>query len=243
MFQGPSYERAQNLPLPPLEYKRGNATGLKYKRGEPNHGMNETLYNRTRKIGLHPTHVAEVGVHYPETSNVLLFIEEGCRADLFEPDPLCVERIREKFADNANVTIHPYAIYHTRTTLGLYRANSSTFVKDLTSSPALVNDRYQPNEKDLFEAEARTFGELDDGTIDLLSVDTEGCEWYVIQTMKSRPAVISLETHGKRYKHPHIKLIEEWMRENNYRVWYRDKSDTVYVRREVLPGFWDRMRG
>ena len=44
--------------------------------------------------------------------------------------------------------------------------------------------------------------------IDLLSVDTEGCEWFVLQTLRSRPAVISIETHGGLYLNPHRDEIE-----------------------------------
>jgi FkbM family methyltransferase len=202
--------------------------------------MNDTLYRKVRKLKFTPQHVAEIGVYFPETSNILLFIEDGCRADLFEPDPVSIGKIRERFGDYPNVTLHPFAIYYEKRTIALYRTNSSTFVQGLKASPALINDRYQPNESDLFHAEARTFDEFDDGTIDLLSIDTEGCEWYAIQTMTSRPKVISLETHGKRYRNPFIGEIGKWMQENRYRVWYRDKSDTVYVREDVDTGFLSR---
>jgi FkbM family methyltransferase len=202
--------------------------------------MNETLYRKVKKLGFTPKHVAEVGVWMPESSNVLMFIEDGCRTDLFEPDPLCIEKIEARFSGYSNVHVHPNAIYHENTTLGLYRTNSSTFAQGLQASPALINDRYQPREEDLFHAEARKFSEFDDGTIDLLSIDTEGCEWYVIQTMVSRPMVISLETHGKKYRNPFAGEIQQWMNDNGYRVWYRDKSDTVYVRKELDVGFFSR---
>lgn len=101
-------------------------------------------------------------------------------------------------------------------------------------SPALVNDRYQPKAEDLFYAEAHVFSDFDDGSIDLLSIDTEGCEWYVLMHMKSRPLVISLETHGKRYRNQYITEIQQWMKDNGYRKWYRDKSDTVYVLPQIV---------
>jgi FkbM family methyltransferase len=166
----------------------------------------------------------------PESSNVLRFIEAGCRVDLVEPDPDCVARLREHFADNPNVTVHAKAIYSDARRLTLYRARSSTFAAVLPSSPALVNDRYTPEPDDAFEVDAVPFDAIDDGTIDLLSVDTEGCEWPVLQRLVSRPAVMSIETHGKRYRNPFMREIEHWTRANGYRVWYRDKSDTVYVR-------------
>ncbi|HET9135715.1 MAG TPA: hypothetical protein VFO76_03690, partial [Candidatus Kapabacteria bacterium] len=65
---------------------------------------------------------------------------------------------------------------------------------------------------------------------------TEGCEWYVIETMNSRPDIISLETHGKQYKNPFTKEISDWMNHNKYKIWYRDKSDTVYIKTSIRVG-------
>jgi FkbM family methyltransferase len=202
--------------------------------------MNDTLFRKVQKLDFKPRHVAEVGVYLPETSNILGFIEAGCRADLVEPDPQSLEKIVERFSGYPNVTVHPVAIFNERRTLQLYRTNASTFVKGLPASPALVNDRYQPVESDLFAAEALPFSDIDDGTIDLLSIDTEGCEWYVISTMASRPAIISLETHGKRYTNPFRAEIDNWMKEKGYRRWYSDTSDTVFIGGGIRPGFLSR---
>ncbi len=200
--------------------------------------MNERLYKSTKRLGLAISHVAEVGVYHPETSNILGYIRDGVPADLFEPDPDSISRIHEAFGKYAHVKVHPFAIYKENTTLKLYRAGASTFAADLPSSPALANDSYQPSADDAFEAEARRFDEFDDGTIDLLSIDTEGCEWYVLMHLKSRPLVISAEMGWKKYQNPFLKEIKEWMQSNGYRVWYSDKSDTVYVHQRIRIGFW-----
>ncbi len=203
--------------------------------------MNEKFYRKVTRLGIEPQHVAEVGVYFPETSNILGFIEDGVRADLFEADPLCGEKIRARFDGYDNVRIYPYAIYHKRTTLGLYRAAASTFVRDVPSSPALANDGYQPREQDLFHVEARLFSDFDEGSIDVLSIDVEGCEWYVIQHLVSRPKVISLEMGGKkRYINPHAREISEWMDENGYVIWYKDKPDVVFIKKELRPNFLGR---
>lgn len=202
--------------------------------------MNETLFKKVRRLNFQPRRVAEVGVYFPETSNILLFIEQGCKADLFEADPVCVEKIEARFGTYDNVSIYPYAIFNQRTTLGFYRYGASTFMKDLEVSPALVNDNYQPDRADLFYVESKLFSDFDDGTIDLISIDVEGGEWFVLETMVSRPTVISLETHGRRYTNPHLDKIEQWMKENRYKLWYREKSDTVYIKENVKTGFFSR---
>ncbi len=179
-------------------------------------------------------------MYYPETSNVLGFIEEGVKTELFEPDPLCVERIKERFGTYGNVVVHPVAIVDNPGPVELYRVRASTFLKGLSASPALVNDKYVPDDNDKFAAEGRVFREFDDGTIDVLSIDTEGCEWFVLKHLISRPAAISVETSGKRYRNPYMSEIREWMNSNGYRKWYREGSDTVYVRSDVKVPFLSR---
>lgn len=199
------------------------------------------FYNKVKKLGLRISHVAEVGVWHPRASNVLDFIANGCRADLFEADPMIVRELEEYFKGKKNVKIFPYAIYDRRGKIGLYRLSASTFIKELDQSPALINDKYKPNEADLFFVEARLLSDFDDGSIDLLSIDTEGSEWQVIQHLKSRPLVISIETHGQRYRNPFRKEITQWMKDNNYKKWYWTRSDSVYIIDRVKIGFFDKI--
>ena len=116
----------------------------------------------------------------------------------------------------------------------LAQREASTFVSQLEASPAIVNDGYVLQEADEFTVEAVTFDRIDDGTIDLLSVDTEGSEWFVLKHMTSRPKVISIETHGAGYLNPNIAEIEGWMRRNGYQPFFKDKSDTVYVQPDTI---------
>ncbi len=192
------------------------------------------LFRKVTALSLPIGKVCEVGVYLPETSNVIDFIEAGHVAMLVEPEPRSIRAIEERFVGYDNVTLHPVAIYKHNGSLTLSQADSSTFVTDLPSSPALVNDRYSVDANNTIEVECRIFADLDDGHIDLLSIDTEGSEWYVLMTLVSRPKVISVETHGKYYVNPFLKEIEDWMSDYGYVVWYRDKSDTVYVRGGIV---------
>ncbi|MDP4290084.1 MAG: FkbM family methyltransferase [Bacteroidota bacterium] len=193
-------------------------------------GANEQLYKHCKSKGLHFNHVCEVGVYLPETSNILEFTLEGVRTTLVEPDPKSVKAIHQYFRNNKNISLFPYAVFDYNGLIELSKRESSTFVTCLKSSPALVNDSYIKNKRDNFQVECKTFDKIDDGTIDLLSIDTEGCEWYVIKNIRSRPKVISIETHGKSYVNSFINEIKEWVEANDYVIWYKDKSDSVYIR-------------
>ncbi len=215
---------------------------------------NITLFRKCNQKKYAPAHVAEVGVYLPETSNIASYIRQGIRSMLIEPDLQTVEKIKSYFKEAGNLTIHPLAVYDYTGTLVLVNRDSSTFAADLKGSPALINDKYTIQPEDKFEVPCTTFDTLDDGSIDLLSIDIEGGEWYVLKHLKSRPDVISVETHGKKYINPFIQEILDWMEKNNYQVWYKDGSDTVFVKEgtfEVTPkeksqlfwtNFWLKLR-
>ncbi len=195
-------------------------------------GTEKTLYKKFLSKKINVGHVCEVGVWLPEMSNILDFIvRERVRTTLVEPDPGCIAAIRKYFQDYDNVGLLPYAAYDRHGQLELVQRNASTFVSALPYSPAQVNDDYQIRKEDTFTVECRRFDELDDGSIDLLSVDTEGSEWYVIRYLKSRPLIISVEMHGKSYLNPFYNEIAAWMQAQGYKTWFMDKTDIVYYKK------------
>lgn len=196
------------------------------------------IFKKLQKKGFKATHVAEIGVWHPETSNIYDYIKRGVRCTLVEPDPKSIKLIRTHFSKQDNITLHPIAVYDFNGKIELSQRAASTFVSALTASPALVNDQYQVDPADSFEVEAKTFDKIDEGDIDLLSVDIEGSEWFVIKHMRSRPAVISLETHGAIYLNPHLSKILAWMKKNGYAVWYKDNSDTIFVNPQHIKLHW-----
>jgi FkbM family methyltransferase len=195
-----------------------------------NNQSNKVIYRKCKARNLSFQHVCEVGVYLPQTSNILDYINDNVRTTLVEPDPKNIKAIESFFKGRTNIKLFPFAVFNYNGTLELVQREASTYVGSLAASPALVNDHYIPNEKDKFTVECRKFDEIDDGTIDLLSVDTEGCEWYVMMNLKSCPKVISIETHGKSYINPFYNEISIWVRQNNYVAWYKDNSDTVFVK-------------
>jgi FkbM family methyltransferase len=194
----------------------------------------KTIYAKLKKKNLSFSHVCEVGVYMPETSNVLDFIEDGISTSLVDADPVIVEKIKSVFAGFKNITIYPVAVWDFNGTIKLSKAAASSFVSDLKDSPALTNDKYKVSEENTVEVESKVFSEIDNGSIDLLSIDIEGSEWFVIKHLKSRPKIISIETHGKFYVNPYMSEICNWIAVNNYTQWYKDGSDTVFVRKDVF---------
>jgi FkbM family methyltransferase len=190
----------------------------------------EILFTKLKQKNIQFKHVAEVGVYLPETSNIGAFAKEGIKSTFVEPDPYSLKKAKEYFLGMNNVTIYPVAVFDKSGSVELVQQKASTYLKVLDSSPAIINDEYTLDEEDTFTVDAVKFNEIDDGSIDLLSIDIEGGEWFVIKHMVSRPLVLSIETHGAMYINPYIDEIEKWMSENEYIIWYMDGSDTVYVK-------------
>ncbi|MEO6949109.1 MAG: FkbM family methyltransferase [Ginsengibacter sp.] len=206
-----------------------------------NNRLQKKIYRNLKGKNITFNHVCEVGVYLPETSNIVDFIKNGIRATLVEADPVTVEKIKAYFS-GYDIEIFPVAIWDYNGTIKLSKAAASTFVTELKGSPAIINDHYKVNEENTFEVPCKVFSDIDDGHIDLLSIDIEGGEWYVLKHLKSRPAIISVETHGKYYSNPFITEITTWMKEEHYVIWYKDRSDTVFVREDVfLPGINDKI--
>jgi len=198
-----------------------------------NNGANK-LYRKIKDENLNLNYLCEVGVFIPEESNILGFIRDGVETLLVEADPIYAENLRQYFPKNTNVNIIEAAVFDYNGTVDLYRRESSTFIGAVESSPALVNDRYELSDDDKFTAKSIIFSEIDNGNIDLISIDIEGAEWFVLKYMKSRPKVISIETHGKYYINPNIDKINKWMADNNYLIWYLEDSDTVFIKNGLI---------
>ncbi|MDW7691287.1 FkbM family methyltransferase [Flammeovirgaceae bacterium SG7u.111] len=192
------------------------------------------IYRKLQQKGIAIENACEVGVYMPETSNIIDFIEDGQPCMLVEPDPASIKKIKELFGDKKNVQLYPYAMYDYNGKLSLSQADASTFVSELEASPALINDKYQVDSSKNFEVECKKFSEIDPKNIDLISIDIEGSEWYVLKHMTSRPKVISVETHGKFYVNPYMGKINQWIQDNGYLIWYKDGSDTVFVKNELF---------
>lgn len=201
-----------------------------------NYEDSKRIFNEVQKKGLSINHACEIGVFLPETSNIIDFIndENVNKISLVEPNPRIVKKIKEFFKDKTNIDLYPIAIHEYNGVLNLFEAEASTFAEGLPSSPAMINDQYEKQEVKKIETECKLFSEIDKGDIDLLSIDTEGCEWYAVKTMVSRPKIISIETHGKFYTNPFIKEIKNWMSVEGYEEWYKTKSDTVYFKKGVF---------
>ena len=192
------------------------------------------LTKMLKKKNYSPSYVCEIGVWHPKTSNIKYYIEKDIKTLLIEPDPESIALIKKEWGSRKNLILKTFACTDFEGTINLHKAGSSSFVSCSKSSPALVNDSFDIDKNDSTKVDAKKFSSEDPGDINLISIDTEGSEWFVIKHMLSRPDVISIETHGGYYINPYIKEIKKWMDEYNYKIWFKDNSDSVYVKNHAI---------
>ena len=192
------------------------------------------LTKMLKKKNYTPRHVCEVGVWHPRTSNIKYYIEKNIKSLLIEPDPESIALIKKEWGERKNLTLKTVACTDFEGTIDLHKAGSSSFVSSTKNSPAMVNDSFDIRNNISTKVDAKKFSSEDPGDIDLISIDIEGSEWFVIKHMLSRPDIISIETHGGYYINPHIEDIKKWMDEYNYVLWFKDNSDSVYVKKHII---------
>lgn len=187
--------------------------------------------------------VFEVGVYIPEQSQSIGFINDGAKCVMFEPLPHISKLLREHFANNERVIIHEVAIGENCGIGKLYLSNvweqSATLNLFENSSPLQTTNGWNCGIGNLkyIDVVVDQFKKYDSGDIDILIVDSEGSEWFVIRDMISRPKLISLEvgnssgtTHN--YTNFYLKEIENWMDMNNYKFYERCGDDVYYILEE-----------
>ena len=214
----------------------------------------DNLYSICKNLCFKPKLCVEVGAAHITTSQLRDFVNNGVKCILFEASPrlfYCLQNgynndngsnfmntwpnhpeppfDNQGWKDLPNVTIHNVAIFDKSGTINLFERNASTFVQGI-NSPAIVNDNYKENLNDATIVKCDTIDQYDNGEIDLLTADCEGCEIFALRTLKSRPYLICLETHGQNYKNPYLQEIEDWMKENNYTLAHQDNSDSLYIK-------------
>jgi len=195
----------------------------------------------TKLADIEPRTICEVGVNSPAKCSIAGLIPAAERTILVEPLPWLALELENAFP-TANV--YQCAIGDKVAIGKLYDRGEGSWIDQVPEGCAPDEHvRHSHMVREKFEArfvrpiQINTMDSIDDGKIDVLCVDVEGAEWFIIKHMKSRPKLIRLETHfsHSEYVNPHIKEIDMWMAENGYCAIIQDVSDTLWLHQSVMP--------
>jgi FkbM family methyltransferase len=170
----------------------------------------------------------EVGVATYAVSRLKdLFNNTKSEFHLFEPLPEYFKDLKNNINQD-NVQLHNVAIYKESGEFEFNEYGQESHINTVIS-PAVSRGRLIQHKHIV---KSHTIDEFDKGNIDILLIDAEGCEWYVLEKLISKPKIIALEltTAIRDFVHPHIELVEGWMYENNYELKDVIGGDYIYIK-------------
>lgn len=142
----------------------------------------------------------EVGVG-PRDISAMQFFRPGINCEKLigvEPNPEFHCNVTE-----AGGILYPVAIVENEGVVKLHLAGGSS----------AVDGTFCQTGRKTIEVEGWRFDAIDDGKIDFLNIDCEGCEIHVLERMKSRPEIIGIET----WPHdPNGQRVRDWLHVNGY---------------------------
>lgn len=181
--------------------------------------------------------VYEVGVGSLNSCRTKHFWGQGIECHLFEPNPEYYKDLVKAAENHSNVNIYDIALSAFKGSSSLYLANDCSFI-DGIDSPVTIQNSTKDKYKDWDKIEVKTdiISNYDKGNIDLLLLDTEGAEWFVLNDLKSRPINIVVETHipinNPPYLNRYIDKILFWMWQNEYSLIGKDKTNSYWQKIE-----------
>lgn len=134
------------------------------------------------------------------------------RTILIEPDPAMASAAQK---DNPWAEVRQVAIGPEKGYANLRKLGGSSYIKGIKWAPAFDACPEKARRAGKVGVSVVPFSEVDDGEIDLISLDCEGSEWFVIQNMVSRPRFLQIELNANN---PWFQQIESWLSENGYRL-------------------------
>jgi len=145
---------------------------------------------------------------------------------LIEPDP---DMARDASTNYPWAEVVQVAIASDYGKANLRKMRGQSYIKGIKWAPAFSTPASQHRLKTAGKVPVETvpFSAVDDGEIDLINIDCEGSEWFVLETMLSRPLLLQIEFYEN---HGYYREITDWLAENNYRpVKYWGNSNVIYV--------------
>jgi FkbM family methyltransferase len=151
------------------------------------------------------------------------------RAIFIEPDPAMARNARRNYPW---AEVHEVAIAENFGTANLRKLNGASYIKGIAWAPAFSACPSRAKKAGKVSVQTVPFSDLDDGKIDMLNLDCEGSEWFVLKAMTSRPRFLQIELYSA---HGHYREICEWLKSNGYTAATRwGNANLIYVRNSNL---------
>jgi len=196
----------------------------------------KTAAELCKRIDFVPKHIVQVGAaNDTKVLEFQEFIDLGAKVLLFEPHPEFYKILVQDFGHMENVSIFELGIYNKVGKFKMWDKWASSCLEECIDVPKLFTDKEKEDirrENKFFYINCALFSGFDNGTIDLLYLDSNSCEMYCLEHMKSLPAMIVIETHYifGGYRNPNYDKIHAWMTLHDYKLAGINESDKIFLR-------------
>ena len=148
--------------------------------------------------------VCEVGIGSLDISILPWFAETDVQIIGVDPNPELAEAARRAL---------PNAVIHER---AIWADSCSEVTLYLDGGRSHVDGLWSPGKNGHRSIQVKTlaFSDIDDGSIDILNIDCEGGEWFVLSQLLSRPHLIGIELWDG---YPNKNDCENWLISHGYR--------------------------
>lgn len=184
--------------------------------------------------------IFEIGVGEVYTCRTKKFWGSDIECHLFEPNPILYKELVDASKEYKNVHVYNIAITDKSGEEEIFLMNNCSYINNI-ESPVLLN--HGPNSDVIKNAQkikikTETIDRFDKGNIDILLIDTEGCEWFVLEKLISRPRQITIETNtvgqeGKLIYNKNLDKILFWMWQNDYQLALKDQNDSHFMKIKI----------
>ena len=158
------------------------------------------------------------------------FKDTAKRSLFIEPDPDMARNARDNYPW---AEVKEVAIASDFGKANLRKMKGQSYIKGIKWAPAFSTDASQIQLKIAGKVPVQTapFSSVDDGEIDMINIDCEGSEWFVLETMISRPLILQIEFYKN---HGYYDEIVQWLKDNNYEpVLNWGNSNVILVNRNL----------
>jgi FkbM family methyltransferase len=162
--------------------------------------------------------VFEIGVGNPNICRTGHDLSNECW--LFEANPHIYQQLVQAYGNRKNFHIHNIAIADYDGEIEFSCNGDSSYISDVRSPASFGSKEYLDTFEKIKVQCKRICNFEKEIKIDILLLDMEGAEYFVLKHLISRPKsiIIEMQSSNRAYINPYYNEILKWLNENKYEL-------------------------
>lgn len=173
----------------------------------------------------------EIGVGNPGICRAVNYSD--CECHLFEANPNTYNQLKDSFGGRSSWCLYNCAIADYNGKIKFSMDGDSSYISNIAAPTIQCAPLEYVNSREIVEVDCFKISEFDKNDIDILLLDMEGSEFFVLKYLISRPEkiIIEMDNGGRGYINPFYSEIVDWMNANNYKMIDKNE-DAIFIKNE-----------